>query len=108
MDRKLQSWIARAESIARSIVIVMLVLGWGSLLSYEDHVERTSPRVSTSETGEVVPVSWKSVTVYVRPFDARVIRYTNYIAIPTVGLLIAFSLFRDWRRKRKIPGSKDD
>ncbi len=106
MDRKLQNWIANAVGVARTVVMLMLVLGWITLLSYEDQVERTSPRVPTSATGETVPVHWKSVIVYVRPVDARIIKDTDYFALPAGIGLIAFSFFRVWRGKTKGGGEK--
>jgi hypothetical protein len=96
----MQTWIAQAETVARAIVTIMLVIGWVSLNSYEDQVARTSPRVPSSPTGETIPVQWKSVTVYMRPFDARVNQYMDYGGI--VGaLIVGFLIFRKWRKDSK-------
>lgn len=99
MNRKLNNWIAQAESIARAIVLIALVIGWVSLLYYEDHVDRSSPRTPDAATGETVPVHWKSVIVYERPFDAKVSMWTRYITVVGAFGLIVLVLARRWRIK---------
>ncbi|HUO92188.1 MAG TPA: hypothetical protein VMU22_04660 [Rhizomicrobium sp.] len=98
MNRKLNNWIADAESIARIVVLVAIFVGWAALLSYESHVDRASPRAPDVATGETVPVHWKSVIVYERPFDAKVHEWTGYVTLVGAVGLVALWLTRKRRK----------
>lgn len=99
MKREPHNWIVQAANAMKALVIVALVGGWISLTSYMEHVERTSPRSPNAVTGEIVPVHWKGVVLYMRPFNAQLETYRDYGVVAFGIAIILASLL--WKRPRK-------
>ena len=91
-------WSLRLWRSTPVIFGLLLVAAWVIGNSHFEHLEETSPRVPNPATGEVVPMHWKSVVVYMTQSDAQLDRWFEGVGFAVWLVLMAFAFWQNRRR----------
>lgn len=99
LNKVFVTWLRSVWQSAGIICGILMLVVWVTGLAIIDHLDRTSPRTPAEASGEVVPVQWKTVTVYMTPRDAEFAWWFPMAGLIGFGGAVAFSAWRRMREK---------